>query len=148
MFVGAIGDHHRGSNNPEAWEPPPANMFKLDFDGASKGNPGPTSFGGDIRNSTGCVIGLYWGYIGENTNNVEELKGLIVGLVMVITYGWFSIILEGDSQIILQMTSNLLHGKLVNKVAENWRIAHNLEQLREFLHGHSEVHIHHVKKKG
>ena len=72
-------------------------MFKLNFDGASKGNPGLTGFEGAIRNSIGCVVGLYWGYIDENTDNVVELKGLLVGMDMVVTYGWFPIFLEGDS---------------------------------------------------
>lgn len=78
-------------------------------------------------------MGLYWGYIGENTNNVSELKGLLVGLAMATTFGWFPIILEGDSQLILQLTTKLLHGKRVNKVVDNWRMDHSLEQLRALL---------------
>ena len=66
---------------------------------------------------------------------------------MVTTFGWFPIILEGDSQLILQMTTKLLHGKPMNKVVDNWRMAHSLEHLRELLCGHSEVHTHHVKRK-
>ena len=69
-FVGAILEQIGGINNPEAWEPPPSNMFKLNFDGASKGNPGLAGFGGAIRNSEGCMVGLHWGYIKENTNNI------------------------------------------------------------------------------
>lgn len=122
-------------------------MFKLNFDGASKGNPGPARFGGAIRNSEDSMVGLYLGYIEENTNNVAELKGLHVGLAMEAFHWWFRIILEGDSQLILQMTTKLLHGKLVNKVADNWRMAHNLEKLRALLRDHFKVHTHHVKRK-
>jgi len=28
------------------------------------------------------MVGLCWGYIGKNSNNVVELKGLLVGLAM------------------------------------------------------------------
>ena len=45
------------------------------------------------------------------------------------------------------MTTKLLHGKTVNKVADNWWMAHSIEQLRELLRDHSEVHTHHVKRK-
>lgn len=128
-FVGAIVKQTGGGNSPNAWEPPPPNMFKLNFDGASKRNPGSAGFRGAIRNSEGSMVGLYWGYIGENTNNVSELKGLLAGLDMAATFGWFPIILEGDSQLILQMTTKVLHGKPVNKVADNWRIALSLEEL-------------------
>lgn len=51
-------------------------MFKLKFDGASRGNPGPVGFGGAIQDSEGNMVGLCWGYVGENSNNVDELKGL------------------------------------------------------------------------
>lgn len=76
-----------------------------------------------------------------------ELKALLAGLNMVMTNGWFPLIIEGDSQIILQMAMNLLHGKSVNKVADNWQLAYSLEQLRSILIDHLEVHIHHVKRK-
>ena len=131
----------------EVWEPPPPNMFKLNFYGASKEKPGPNGFRGAIRNSESSMVGLYWQYIRENTNNVVELKGLHVGIAMASTYGWFPIILEGDSQLILQMTTKLLHGKMINKVADNWRMAHSLEQLRALLRDQSKVHTHHVKRK-
>ena len=57
-------------------------MFKLNFDGASKENPGPTGFGRAIRDSEGNMVGLCWGYIGKNSNNVVELKGLLASLAM------------------------------------------------------------------
>ena len=92
-------------------------------------------------------MGLCWGYIGEKSNNVSKLKGLLVGLVMATQQGWLPIILEGDSQIILQMATKLLHGKLVSKVANNWKMTHSLEQLRGLLSMHYEVQIHHVRRK-
>ena len=62
-------------------------------------------------------------------------------------HGWLPIIVEGDSQIILQMATKLLHGKLMSKVVDNWKMAHSLDQLRGLLWAHSEVQIHHVKRK-
>ena len=93
------------------------------------------------------MVGLCWGYIGKKSNNVAKLKGLLAVLAMAAQHGWLPIILEGDSQIILQMATKLLHGKLVNNVADNWKMSHSLDLLRGLLRDHSEVQIHHVKRK-
>lgn len=45
----------------------------------------------------GEIVGLYWGNIGMNMNNLAKLKALIVELNMGITNGWLPIIIEGDS---------------------------------------------------
>ena len=92
-------------------------------------------------------MGLCSGYIGENSNNVAMLNGILVGLDMAAKHGWLPIILDGYSQVIFQMAIKLLHGKPVSKVAKNWKMAHNLDQLRERLWAHSKVQIHHVKRK-
>ena len=71
-------------------------MYKLKFDGAAKGNPGPAGVGGVVRDAAGEIQGIYWGCIGENTNNVVELKALLAKIDMAVTNGWFPVILEGD----------------------------------------------------
>jgi hypothetical protein len=43
------------------WKPPPKGSLKLNFDGASKGNPGWTSTGGVIKDNQGNIIRLYTG---------------------------------------------------------------------------------------
>lgn len=70
-------------------------MFKLNFDGATKGNPNPAGLGGVFRNASGEILGVYWGFIRENTNNVAKLKALLAGLNMAVTNGWFLVIIEG-----------------------------------------------------
>lgn len=95
--------------------------------------------GGAIRDSEGELLRIYWGCIDENTNNVADLKALLARLDMVTTHGWYPVILEGDSKLILQMEEKLLNSKLVHKVAHNWHMAHNLEKLRSKLISHSEV---------
>lgn len=127
--------------------PPPVSQYKLNFDGASKGNPGPTGFGGAIRNSEGVPVGIYWGYIGLNSNNMAELRGLLEGLRMATSHGWMPLILEGDSQVILQMATKLINGKKVRKVTENWKMNFSLEELQTLLRHHSEVQIHYVRRK-
>ena len=101
-------------------EPPPQAIFKLNFDEAAKGNLGPVGIGGAIRDSRGGILKIFWGSIGDNTNNVTELKALLVGLDMTQTHGWYPVILEGDSEVILQMAEKLLNDKQVHKVVDNW----------------------------
>jgi hypothetical protein len=48
---------------------------------------------------------------------------------MAIRQGWLPLILEGESQVILQMDTKLLYGKPISKVADNWKINHSLEML-------------------
>jgi probable phosphoglycerate mutase len=87
--------------SPVTWLPPPNGFIKINFDGASKGNPGPAGYGAVIRNSEGEILILTAGYLGETTNNVAELTGLLQGLRQAVTLASHTIILEGDSQIVI-----------------------------------------------
>ena len=48
-------------SSPKSWSPPPPMVFKLNFDGASRGNPGLMGFGGLCRDSLGRIIFVFWG---------------------------------------------------------------------------------------
>eukprot|EP00253_Pinus_taeda_P013273 PITA_13273 len=58
------------------WNAPPKHSYKLNFDGASKGNPGIAGFGGILRNHEGTPMQIYFGNIGWDTNNSAELEVL------------------------------------------------------------------------
>lgn len=92
-------------------------------------------------------MGVCWGYIRENTNNVAKLKRLLAGLTLAINKGWLPIVLKGESQLILQMVCKLLHGKPISKVVDNWKMDHTLEHVGDLLRVHSEAQIHHIKRK-
>ena len=62
---------------PSIWTPPKEGFIKLNFDGASKGNPGPAGYGVVLRNSGGEILDMEAGFLGETTNNVAELTGLL-----------------------------------------------------------------------
>ena len=44
---------------PTRWIPPPAGVFKLNFDGSAHGNPGRASLGGLVRDSNGHILFSY-----------------------------------------------------------------------------------------
>jgi ribonuclease HI len=72
----------RAPFSPDHWCPPPIGFLKLNFDGASKGNPGPVGFGGVFRNNMGEIVCLYYGNIKHDSNNATELSGLLHGLII------------------------------------------------------------------
>ena len=89
--------------SPLHWEPPPKNVFKINFDGTSKGNPGMASFGGAIKDHKGTIIHIFYGNMGINSNTAAELEGMIVGLTIVDRLNLLLAIVEGDSAIILSL---------------------------------------------
>eukprot|EP00253_Pinus_taeda_P006621 PITA_06621 len=73
----------KSSNTKKAsWTAPPKHSFKLNFDGALKGNPGIAGFGEIFRNDKGSPLLIYYGNIGWDTNNSAELEGLWQGLIL------------------------------------------------------------------
>jgi ribonuclease HI len=129
------------------WTPPPNGFIKINFDGASKGNPGPAGYGAVIRNSTGEILTLTAGYLGETTNNVAEITGLLQGLRVAATLSSHKIILEGDSQIIIQLITKILHGGNPQKISPSWRLAGLLEDFKGILEHNISIIPSHVKRK-
>ena len=79
-------------------------MFKLYFDGASRGNPGPASYGGVIYKPDGTTLLTYKKAIGNHTNNVAEYLGLIVGLRHCIDQKINNVAVFGDSKLVVEQT--------------------------------------------
>jgi ribonuclease HI len=134
-------------SSPSLWSPPPDGFIKINFDGASKGNPGPAGYGAVIRNSTGEILLLTAGYLGETTNNVAELTGLLQGLQKALGHTSHNIILEGDSQIVIQLITKILHGGQPHKISPSWRLAGLLEDFQSLLRRNINVIPSHIKRK-
>ena len=58
------------SRKSETWKCLTEGSFKINFDGAPKGNLSPAGFGGVIRNSEGKFLSIFWGSIGTSANNL------------------------------------------------------------------------------
>ena len=118
----SIQPHRSGmleTPSPEVWSPPFNGFIKLNFDGASKGNPGQAGYGGVFRTTTGQAIGVFHGFIGQDTNNAAELEGLLHGLHLARQLNWFPLIIEGDSKIILKFASKIQNGQAPSKVSNH-----------------------------
>lgn len=72
----------------------------LEFDGASKGNPGPAGAGAVLRADDGSLVCRLREGVGIATNNVAEYRGLILGLRCALIKGFKSIRVRGDSYLV------------------------------------------------
>src|SRR5438067_11742948 len=74
----------------------------LEFDGGSRGNPGPAGIGIVLRAKDGTPLVTLGRYIGRATNNVAEYQALIVALREAIKLGAKKVVIRGDSELIVK----------------------------------------------
>lgn len=134
------------STSPSSWSPPAPYSFKLNFDGAAKGNPGPAGYGGIIRNHKGESLQVYYGTMGSDTNNVAELEGLWQGIRLADQNHLYPLEVEGDSLILIAMAKRIQAGAKAVKVAKSWRLLSRLEDLEEKLQTAPNISFHHVRR--
>lgn len=72
----------------------------LYFDGASRGNPGPASYG--VWSPSGATAS---GAIGTATNNVAEWRGFLAALDLALASGATDVEIRADSQLVLRQFS-------------------------------------------
>eukprot|EP00253_Pinus_taeda_P028735 PITA_28735 len=99
------------------WIPPPSKSYKLNFDGASKGNP-------------------------------AELEGLWQGLSLARELNLHPLMVEGDSQIIINMATCIQNGSHTRKVAHSWRLEARLNNIDRELHQHRALSFLHTRREG
>jgi len=88
---------------------PPGSTARMQFDGASKRNPGPAALGAVLYDAeTGFEVGTVKAYMGDRfTNNQAEYAGLIAGLQAAHDMGYDSIEVQGDSKLIVNQVLGL-----------------------------------------
>ncbi|MED6109119.1 hypothetical protein PIB30_116864 [Stylosanthes scabra] len=77
----------------------------LEFDGASKGNPGPAGAGAILRAGDGSKVYRIREGIGSQTNNVAEYRALLLGLKQALEKGYQHIRVQGDSQLVCKQVN-------------------------------------------
>jgi ribonuclease HI len=76
--------------------------FRVNVDGAARGNPGPAAYGVLIRDGRGEVVAKLKKYIGRMTNNVAEYYGLIAALDYAESHGMKALRIESDSELMVK----------------------------------------------
>lgn len=74
----------------------------LEFDGGSRGNPGPAGIGIVIRAADATPLVTLGRFIGRATNNVAEYRALITALEQAKILGARRIHIRGDSELIIR----------------------------------------------
>ena len=74
-------------------------------DGASRGNPGPSSIGVVLVAPDGGVVRELSGVIGETTNNVAEYRALEAGLEMAADLGVERLEVRLDSELLVKQVN-------------------------------------------
>ncbi|CAA3010211.1 uncharacterized protein LOC105177166 isoform X2 [Olea europaea subsp. europaea] len=110
----------------------------LEFDGASKGNPGLAGAGAVLRAADGSMVFRLREGMGVATNNAAEYRGLILGLKYAISKGFKHIRAQGDSKLVCMQIQGLWKCKNQN-MAELCKVAKELkDQFMSFQISHVE----------
>jgi len=115
-------------------------MYKLYFDGASRNNPGPASYGFVIYDENDEIIVTGKKYIGNTTNNVAEYAGLFCGIQYCVDNNITNLKVFGDSNLIL----NQVMGKYKVK-SKNLKPFH--DEIMQFIPHFDNITFQHVYRK-
>ena len=77
-------------------------VLTLEFDGGSRGNPGPAGTGSVVRAGDGTPLVTLGRFIGRATNNVAEYKALITALEKAKELGAKRVVIRGDSELVVR----------------------------------------------
>lgn len=95
-------DDHKGVQAPLSGQ-----SCTLEFDGASKGNPGLAGAGAILRADDGSFICRLREGLGVATNNAAEYRAIILGLNYALSKGFTSIRVQGDSKLVCMQIQGL-----------------------------------------
>eukprot|EP00253_Pinus_taeda_P010380 PITA_10380 len=143
-----LARHDMRIQSPDKFKYPRDHFVKLNFDGASKGNPGEAGFGGIFRDSNNHVRWIFADWGGQMTNNEAEFWALHQGLRIAIRNGYTNLEITGDSQIVVDMLRRLNNGRGWEKVTKSWRTAGIVQEIAELIKRIDYRIISHVRRKG
>ncbi|KAJ6689433.1 hypothetical protein OIU85_005800 [Salix viminalis] len=112
----------------------------LEFDGASKGNPGQAGAGAVLRNDDGSLICRLREGLGIATNNMAEYRAVLLGMKHALGKGYTKIHVKGDSKLVCM------------QIQGSWKARHenitNLyEEAKKLKNSFLSFHISHVPRE-
>jgi ribonuclease HI len=115
----------------------------LQFDGGSRGNPGPAGIGVVVSAEDGTPLVTLGRFIGRATNNVAEYRALITAMEKAKELGAKKLIIRGDSELIIKqmrgeyrvkhpdMRVLYIEAQALLREFESAKIEHNLRDKNE-----------------
>jgi len=74
-------------------------------DGASRGNPGPSSFGWTLVDESGKCVGEAGKKLPDGTNNIAEYEAMVAGLQAAIELGIRQLVVRADSELVIRQVT-------------------------------------------
>ncbi|KAL9240857.1 hypothetical protein vseg_015030 [Gypsophila vaccaria] len=110
---GAVIQNRAGGSNMDVHQPVhnSCQSCTIEFDGASKGNPGLSGAGAVLRATDGSEVWRLREGVGIATNNVAEYRSVILGLRTALQKGFKHVRVQGDSLLVC----NQIQGKWKTK---------------------------------
>jgi len=115
-------------------------FYHLEFDGASKGNPGKAGAGALLRSQDGKVVYKLTEGVGYATCNVAEYRAVILGLKVALSHGISQIQVKGDSKLVCKQIQGLWRTK-------NENMAKLCEEAKKLKSNFKKFSIRHVERK-
>ena len=113
---------------------------EINFDGAARENPGLVGIGCIINDDRGQSIAKKEMTISPTSNNLAELRALEEGLKLCHHLSLTKIVIEGNSQIILNV--------IRNRVTPNWVLNSKLEEVISLIDRFEDIGICHIYQEG
>jgi ribonuclease HI len=111
-----------------------------------KGTRDQLAMGRSSWNSKGEILHILAGNMGHNTNNAAEIWSLLCGLQAASEKALFPLIVEGDSQIVINLLSHLLNGADPEKISPSWRLMNGLCRIKSTLQPQQVILPSHVRR--
>ncbi|KAL6572341.1 hypothetical protein OROMI_013299 [Orobanche minor] len=121
------------------WSKPQSGWWKLNTDGAARGNPGDAAAGGVIRDHMGKPLIMFSEFLGVRTNNFAELYAIWRGLELCIENHFDKVWVEVDSKIALSL--------IEHSTTTHWQLQSIISKIREF-RGSIEIRFSHIFREG
>ena len=118
---------------------PPESCCKANFDGASKGNLGPSGCNGIIRNSYGEGIMAFSLPLGTQSNHFAEAKDAYEAIKLAFDMGFRWLWLEGDSKNIIDCIKCIIQ--------PSWTISNIIEGTHAIMDKFERVYVTHVYRE-
>ncbi|KAL6565077.1 hypothetical protein OROMI_016527 [Orobanche minor] len=121
------------------WSRPQSGWWKLNTDGAARGNPGDAAAGGIIRDHMGKPLIMFSEFLGVRSNNFAELYAIWRGLEFCIDNHFDKVCVEVDSKIALSL--------IEHATTTHWQLQSIISKIRDF-RGSIEIRFSHIFREG
>ena len=127
---------------------PGEGFIKLNFDGASKGNPRVAGLGGIFRDNLENTWLICVDSCGIISNNEVEFTTVGQGLRIAIRLGYKNVEVEGDSSLVINTVRKLNNGTSWDKLSQSWRTTRLIQEIGDLIHKFNYLIIRHVRTEG